>query len=353
MTPAQRRGYLFEVRVRQTLRRNGWAPVTSHIPDHVRITGQRGVEIRGRGTWHQIDAPACYAQRVPFMFPLRLLVEAKAHGKPIEKRYIRQFIGVVSDISQNYVVDPSKPHLATQRYTDVGAFFSVSGFQREATRLAYAHGIKTVSYGNSPQLERFFRTCSVIADHADWPNDTTVRRAGGREAFMEQLISEITTAESELRIEDPMVAESLRSLTLPRSSVIATTASDSLLVLTSEDDFPDELFFETDTRTCRVSYNDETQGSRPTIWLTIDGAERRQFYFDIPAGLENAIATGADILDEKKRTFTSLQLFRRINGLIRLLNLNIDTEWLDQLRRDRIQGAQRPRTLDGRTDFGP
>ena len=102
------------------------------------------VELKGRGGWHQIDCPFDYDGFIPFLYPVRLLGEAKFLQKEVQKNSIRSFIGVLKDIQENYFVDDSlTDSMVRGRRMELGAFFAANGFNPEAEKLAYAHGIRT------------------------------------------------------------------------------------------------------------------------------------------------------------------------------------------------------------------
>lgn len=153
---SQLKGYLFEIIVLELLRKNNFheVQVAREPPDRVREIRPGFIEFKGRGCWHQIDCPCDYSQLIPFMHPIRLLGEVKYYKTPLEKRHIREYIGVIKDIQENYfVADGVSPQEFYPRKTEIGVYFSASGFQEEAEKIAYAHGIKTVSYANNPLID--------------------------------------------------------------------------------------------------------------------------------------------------------------------------------------------------------
>ena len=86
---------------------------------------------------------------------LRLLGEAKFYRSPLSKEHIREYIGVLKDIQENYfVADGMDLQNFYPRKLEIGVYFSANGFQAEAEKLAYAHGIRTISYKNNPLINR-------------------------------------------------------------------------------------------------------------------------------------------------------------------------------------------------------
>jgi hypothetical protein len=55
--------------------------------------GSPGLEVRGRGEWHQIDALDAFDKTHTFMRPLRLIVEARgyARGKRVGSESVGQY----------------------------------------------------------------------------------------------------------------------------------------------------------------------------------------------------------------------------------------------------------------------
>jgi hypothetical protein len=66
--------------------------------------GPAGMELRGRGEWHQIDALVTPLYSLPFIYPLRLMVEAKCYAKErkTDVRIVRAAIGTALDVNQSY-----------------------------------------------------------------------------------------------------------------------------------------------------------------------------------------------------------------------------------------------------------
>jgi len=141
MNKSEARGYYFEEIVRHLMRKTNYIDVKSQ-------------DIEGRGADHQIDSVGFFAFTIPFIYPVRLIAEAKWYKDEnrIGLGSMRNFVGVMKDISENYFVPRSyrgkikRPKLE-DRYTDAGAYFSVSGFSPKAQDFAWAHGIYLISFG--------------------------------------------------------------------------------------------------------------------------------------------------------------------------------------------------------------
>jgi len=135
MKDYQARGYIFESIIWDVLLNNGY---TNPSPKRI---------IRGRGAWHQIDAYGYLTYPIPFVYPIRLLSEAKCYkkGKKVDLPAIRNFVGVIKDVSEYYIVNDNKTH-DFARFTDVGCIFSSSPFTEDAQNYAWAHNIKLVPF---------------------------------------------------------------------------------------------------------------------------------------------------------------------------------------------------------------
>src|SRR6478609_3069628 len=96
------RGALLEEFVLYLLEKVGYRVVKAG--EHGTYKGATGLEVQGRGERHQIDALAAYDHSPAFMYPLRLLVEAKCYrGRyPVQIGVVRNAVGVHKDISENY-----------------------------------------------------------------------------------------------------------------------------------------------------------------------------------------------------------------------------------------------------------
>ncbi|WAI01796.1 restriction endonuclease [Methanogenium organophilum] len=141
MEKAQARGYVFEVIIQRLLERSDYFNV---------ING----EIRGRGAKHQIDAYGIFSYPVPFVHPIRIISEVKCYRKnKVKLNHIRNFVGVLKDISENYFVNPGLGVNSLNRYNDAGCFFSATEFTLDAQTYAWAHNIFLISFNKVPWIE--------------------------------------------------------------------------------------------------------------------------------------------------------------------------------------------------------
>lgn len=149
----QVKGALFEVIVRRLLVKADYSPIK---PDNKCIRKSDG-KVRGRGCWHNIDAFGRLSYPTLYVYPIRLLAEAKCYDGRVPLLVVQNFVGAVKDISENYFIRDRisrQEILAYNRYTDCGAVFSASDFTVDAQRFALAHGISMISYKNNSILKK-------------------------------------------------------------------------------------------------------------------------------------------------------------------------------------------------------
>jgi len=139
MKDYQARGYLFEYEIWRLLEASGYIGVTT-------------AKLRGRGAEHQIDAYGTLSVPTPFLYPIRLICEAKCYSEPVGLKDMRSFVGVLKDISENYFVGSIRSRNTPFRFTEAGCFFSSSSFTVDAQDYAWAHNIFIVSFNNIRSL---------------------------------------------------------------------------------------------------------------------------------------------------------------------------------------------------------
>ena len=344
---SQLRGYLFEKVIMEMLRKNNFieVDVLNEPADRVRELRRGFVEFKGRGCWHQIDCPCDYGKDIPFLYPIRLLGEVKFYKSPLEKKHIREFIGVIKDIQENYFVTAGAVRQDfSSRKMEIGVYFSANGFQEEAEKLAYAHGIKTISYENNyllnkikqliAELERNYLSIKCIRNdiwNEFWDEFEEAIRNGNYEHNQRR---HFYWNEGYRQV----LEEIRQSLMRIRSSFIATTATGVFLHFVSDYDFPEDLFRQTDEGLCRVYYNHDNYGKR-YFWLEINGDDlRRRFYFTPPQSLDEEAVYGRErVLDEKGRVFRVLKVNITLSGIVRNLTLRLDDDWLNDTRNRRFE----------------
>lgn len=333
------KGYMFEVIILKLLERNGFRLISLGTDQKVRENRSNFIELKGRGGWHQIDCPCDYDQIIPFMYPIRLLGEVKYYSKRISKEKIREFIGVIKDIQENYIV-PDNYDDTFHRVSELGVFFAAKGFDKHAERLAFAHNIKTISYENNYVIDQII----VIIEELEL-NYFSARNcisSGNLNDFIESFSNLLNGFDTTISIfrsrfnpsngfEQPLM-NLINLFREINSSFVASTSAGVFLHFVGFDYFPEELFEHTDDRICRVYYHDTNFG-REYYLKFVDDRQDRMFYFTPPLSLRRAAFYGGNtILNEKERIFKTIHISMRLNGINRNLVLKMDQDWLESLR---------------------
>lgn len=152
MKKSQARGYLWEVIIERLIKVNGYDIVSQSNGDDI-IQGNNGLRVRGRGGEHQFDSLGEFKITPPFMFPMRLFVEAKFYdeNRKVQIDKIRMAVGILQDINTNYstVTIPNNQLSLLKKYDYHYVLFSTSGFTKDAQKMALAHRIKIIDIGFS------------------------------------------------------------------------------------------------------------------------------------------------------------------------------------------------------------
>jgi hypothetical protein len=339
----QLRGYMFEIIIRYLLKMNDFEQISTSVQNKINVTNDNKIEIKGRGTWHQIDSPCIYKKYVPFIYDIRLLAEVKFYSSEIQKSKIREYIGVIKDISENYFIDSVNTIENQKRYTDIGVFFAINGFQTEAEKLAFAHGIKTVSYSNNQVMNNIKPVLESL--ECDCLKGKYCISAGNQKDFMNQLsnillfpdqIDGINEFRRRFRPEGAFI-QHINSLSVMlrgvKSSFFGVTGTNYFIHFISNDEFPRQLFLETDERECRIYYEEDGALFFLRIMENND-PHNAKFHFSAPKPiLEEIFYGGSAILDEKGRHFSVIKISIAIDGINRNLVLKLDNKWIDDLKR--------------------
>lgn len=341
---ARLKGYMWESVILHLLEENGFSEITAVDGSRTRRNRDHFFEIQGRGTYHQIDCPCDYNQFIAFLNPIRLLGEVKFNSTPVMKDDVRHFIGVLKDIQENYF-SARQQDLPTDRHTELGVIFSASGFNKEAEKLAFAHNIKTVSHETVAILRPLKQSMEVL--ERDFLSTTKCGSRGNLADFVrifrKCLHGQVNALEEFRKKYRPAdgferVMEHLRhGFERIRSSFIATTSGGALLHFVSNQQFPNELFAESDSQRCRVYYDNEEEQRYFYLEFSEDILQRR-FYFTPPLSLAMAAFSGQrQALREKRRVFKTMHTTRSIFGLSRNLTISLDIDWLNAVEGEHLE----------------
>lgn len=166
----QIRGAILEEIVLVLLENAGYRILNDNDGVEIR-NGHSGLELQGRGEWHQVDALVSYDFTPSFIYPIRLIVEAKAYlpnsnirGK-VGINIVRNAVGVLKDVNENYFSFSSQGSnyvYKFKRFNYTYAIFSLYGFTSNAQRYAIAHQIFLIQYYFNPLFDGIRNTFSKI-----------------------------------------------------------------------------------------------------------------------------------------------------------------------------------------------
>src|SRR5579862_6617253 len=144
------RGYVLEEILARLVQNTGYRLLVDASQDTDELENRsNGLAVRGRGGSHQVDVLGELLWIPAFTFPLRLIVEAKARKGTTGIDDVRNAVGVLSDVNQNYTRTDGGRRVLIQKYSYRYALFSTSGFSRHAAEYALAHQISLVEIGRA------------------------------------------------------------------------------------------------------------------------------------------------------------------------------------------------------------
>jgi hypothetical protein len=174
--PAAVRGYLLEEALAFLVKKSGYSLLVSPRQDPSSLEERgNGLVVRGRGAVHQVDVLGELDWIPAFTFPLRLFLEAKFQRTKTGIQTVRNAVGVLVDLNQQY--GQTARGSPIRRYRYAYALFSVSGFSGPAVEMAFAHEISLVDLGGreyqsltsairsaSEEVSQMFRTGPSTSD---------------------------------------------------------------------------------------------------------------------------------------------------------------------------------------------
>ena len=142
-------GYILEEVLAYLVKNAGYRLITKPSQDSNELVLKgNGLVVTGRGSEHQADVLGELEWIPTFIFPVRLFIEAKFRNRKTGIQYVRNAIGILEDINQNYIKVKDEDILR-QRYQYNYAIFSTSGFSKNAIDLALAHNISLVDMSSN------------------------------------------------------------------------------------------------------------------------------------------------------------------------------------------------------------
>jgi hypothetical protein len=166
MKKSQARGYLLEIVLSKLIEINGYQVISVEDGNEI-VSRSNGLNLKGRGGFHQFDTLGSFKITPPFVYPLRLFVEAKFYSSPIGIDRVRMGVGILEDVNTNYsTISMDDEELAVEKYQYHYAIFSTSGFTEEAQRYAIAHKIHLIDLSGH-EYDRIICYIKQIVDVLD------------------------------------------------------------------------------------------------------------------------------------------------------------------------------------------
>jgi hypothetical protein len=342
-TITQIRGALLEEAILFLLRMVGYEPydvgsLLPHHNNHLRA-GSAGLEVRGRGTWHQLDAFALWKHSPAFMYPLHLIVEAKCYAahRPVGVETPRNSVGVLKDISENYFTYTRRgTSFRGPRYNYTSAIFSTSGFTQAAVEYSIAHQVFLIQYADVPAIQplihairSFDESCinlrglrAVSAARGYYRHCLTGRDAQGTN------LEELTDWGRELL--SSSVTEACRAI---RGSYFGMLQGQWPLHLLRREPLP-ATAFRTDTVRCQVHGNSRGEWRFVSREHTLSGNGRFELEFSLPPFIAELVRDNWEdplaVADLKQQHFSYIDLTGVIGGVRRNVRLELDRDWLHE-----------------------
>jgi len=317
----QIKGKILEEVLKFHLEKQGYMVVPKTIRNYYGVKIDRGdLWVKGRGAWHQIDVLGQFKFQIPFVYPLRLICEAKCWKRKIGLDVVRNFVSVVKDISENYFIEKPEELKFKQRsrFTDCGVIFSTSEFTKNAQMFAYAHGIylvnvrellplieeifEKIKYGNFEKLKRFLLFVEALNKDPE-----------GRE-FREYLIK---------KVKEKYCYFGLAGGIYP-------------VCIVSDEKFPEEEFRNKDEGTVRIFYRyREVEGEREILYFILKFG-RWEGKFQLPRYIWEKYIESPDfrnaMLSMKEKHLNYIDIPLIIDSMRRIIRLNLDKSWIESMR---------------------
>ena len=158
------KGYLLEEILAHLIRNTGYKLLVDPSQDPRELARRRnGLVVQGRGGVHQVDVLGQLLWIPAFTFPIRLFVEAKYRKARTGLPEIRNAVGVVEDINQNFSPIREGSNRLMKRYSYQYALFSASGFSKNAVDYALAHQLSLIDL-SGPDFDDLLKFVDDLAE---------------------------------------------------------------------------------------------------------------------------------------------------------------------------------------------
>jgi hypothetical protein len=343
-TITQIRGALLEEAVLFLLKKVGYdtydpAALLPHHLNYLRA-GRSGLEVRGRGTWHQLDAFALLKYSPAFMYPLHLIVEAKCYAphRPVGVEVPRNSVGVLKDISENYFTYGRRGNsFRGPRYNYSASVFSTSGYTQGAVEYAVAHQVFLIQYDNVPAIQPLVD--SILDVNEACINMRGQQAIAAARAYYRRCLSANEVAENE----DPPpeitelgqallrgpIAEACRAI---RGSYFGMLQGQWPLHLLRRDPLPPDAFI-TDVVSCRAHGNPTGEWKFVPIKAEPGDPAWFELQFSLPPLIAELVQDNwrnpIAVANLKQQHFSFIDLTGVIGGIRRSVRLELDRDWIE------------------------
>lgn len=341
------RGLLLEEVLLNLLRDSGYVAIDkANTSDKTLKNGRSGLEVKGRGWNHQIDAIADFSVSPPFSHPIRLLLEAKFYNKNIGIDIIRNAVGVLKDVGEYWVTNDNND-IYKPRYHYQYAVFTSSAFTKPAQKYAFAQDIYLIKLENNEYFQPVIDSLKQLT-YEDF-NGTS-----GKEINID--LSDLRVAmRKSLKYKNPIHLENfikfnnfphennLISLVFNESNNLSSSYLGVLgkgfpVFLTPSDSFNIQDLIRNPR--IRICWNEEKWYIvKETVNCRDYNDEDIVFSFDLPKELlklysENNMLSEAGALDLKQEFMSSIKIMFKDqdNRIMSFLELKLDNQWIDRIR---------------------
>lgn len=335
-TIPQIRGMLLEEALLYLLRTSGYQTIETAGSDPTLHLGTAGLEVKGRGSVHQIDAIADYIVAHPFSHPQRLLVEAKCYASnyPVGIEKIRNAVGVLKDVEE-FWVSRGKNGPFKKRYHYQYAFFSASEYTAGAEAYAYAQDIYLIPLARSQFIKSLISAIRQVTPQAFGVTpprysinlDLSHLRWDIRNAIRDGSYDNPGSTVDSPRARN-ILTRFCRECRRINEAVLAMIDRQIPVFLAPA---PDVNLAELENEyQVRIYWDEEG-------WYLREITGRILFSFDLPPNLfelyaEEGMLSRDRALDLKADFFSVIQAVITVNEQIRLITFKLDREWLYNLR---------------------
>lgn len=275
------------------------------------------------------------------MYPIRLLAEVKCYDRDVPIWAVRNFVGALKDISENYFVADKlsrEERIAYQRYTDCGSFFSATGYTIGAQQFALAQGVFLVSYENNPILWNIVNDMKKLLESVDisiatknkkdfskWMDENL--KKGLQQNYQGKYVP--NEKSPQFTLDFGSLYNNLNSI---QTSAIAMVTGENPSMqypvhMLSKNRLPENIFSETDNQYFKVSY---TETPRGLFFEAILPEREFSLFFSFPKYVYQQYFAENRMLEFKMGFIRSIELPVIIRNMRRILKLNLDIDWINR-----------------------